>query len=61
MISHTDLEEGTEAYISNQAKWVYNSKLETMERSDVIIKETGERYIPVYDVEGNKIGLYRWH
>lgn len=61
VISYTDLEEGTEAYISNQAKWVYNSKLETMERSDVVIKENGERYIPVYDVEGNKIGLYRWH
>lgn len=57
---HTDLEEGTEAYISNQAKWVYNSKLETMERDDVIIKENGETYIPAYDVEGNQIGLYRW-
>lgn len=59
--THTDLEEGTEAYISNQAKWVYNSTLGTMARDDVIIKENGGQYIPLYDVEGNKIGLYRWN
>ena len=58
--SYTDLEEGTEAYISNQAKWVYNSTLGMIARDDVIIKENGEQYIPLYDVEGNKIGLYRW-
>nr|WP_325212918.1 peptidoglycan DD-metalloendopeptidase family protein [uncultured Oscillibacter sp.] len=59
--TRTDLEEGTEAYMSTQAKWVYNSKLGTMARDDVIIKENGEKYIPVYDVEGNQIGLYQWH
>lgn len=52
-----DLEEG---YISNNVKWVYNSTLGTMTRSDVTIGENGRLYVPLYDVEGNQIGLYQW-